>query len=90
MIACNHFYFLYSINNNFYLLIIKKPFQIGFHIQMVNAILYNIVVVVIFILSGEIMYYQLNKEEWYLIDKMFNIEQKLMRYITKILRRKKI
>ena len=57
---------------------------------MVNAILYNIVVVVIFILSGEIMYYQLNKEEWYLIDKMFNIEQKLMRYITKILRRKKI
>ena len=33
------------------------------------------------------MYYQLNKEERYLIDKMFNIEQKSIRYIAKILNR---
>ena len=30
------------------------------------------------------MYYQLNKKR-YLIDKMFNIEQKSIKYITKIL-----
>ena len=33
------------------------------------------------------MYYQLNKEGRYLIDNMFNIEQKSIRYIAKILNR---